>query len=535
MTEVYHDRARNLIVYRTDDPDRITRYVAQAKRINGEYVAVPIALENLQLLHLIDLPTVPIMEDYDWPILRGRKPLAHQKLAANFKVQHPRNFDLSDMGTMKTLSTCWAADWLMLQHAPGEFRALVIAPLSILSRVWGKTIFDNFLGRRTFQIVHGSPTARRKALAKPADFYIINFDGVGTGAHERLAGNRRYFELDGLSMDLRDRTDIRLAIVDEASAYRDSTTKRSKLAQLVFGGREYLWLLTGTPTPNGPDDAYGLSKLVNNAHGIGYTHYRNSVMVQLSRYKWIPRRGANELVKKMLSPSMRVDIKDIWDGPPLTTQTRDVDLAVEQKRLLRDLKNQYQILMRSGAKITPMNEASARWKALQICMGAVYDENHATHPADCAPRLAELRQVIGETQRKVLIFVPLTNVLDMLYRELNEYTRDIVDGRTPQAERNRILSDFQDKPDPRLLLVHPATVAHGLDLFAADTVLWWGPVDKTEQYLQGIKRAHRPGQKYPVTNVQLCATALEREIFRRMEANESLQGAFLDMVRAEGL
>ena len=74
-------------------------------------------------------------------------------------------------------------------------------------------------------------------------------------------------------------------------------------------------------------------------------------------------------------------------------------------------------------------------------------------------------------------------------------------------------------------------MAHGLDLWRAQTVVWYGCTEKTELYLQANKRAHRPGQKYPVSVVQLAATPLEREIYRRLENNTSLQGALLDMVR----
>ena len=74
-------------------------------------------------------------------------------------------------------------------------------------------------------------------------------------------------------------------------------------------------------------------------------------------------------------------------------------------------------------------------------------------------------------------------------------------------------------------------MAHGLDLFMAQTVVWYGVTDKTELYLQANKRAHRPGQKYPVTVVQLVSNALEREIYRRLESNTALQGALLDVVK----
>jgi hypothetical protein len=104
----------------------------------------------------------------------------------NFMVSRPRCFNLSDMGTMKTLATLWAADFVMNKN-PG-WRCIIVCPVSIMQRVWGDAITAHFLGRRTFRIVHGDAAKRRRLLADPVDFYIINFDGVGVGAKYLIEG-----------------------------------------------------------------------------------------------------------------------------------------------------------------------------------------------------------------------------------------------------------------------------------------------------------------------------------------------------------
>ena len=273
--QFYFDELRKLLIYERPSP-MVLEHTQGAKELNGSYVAVPQTLRNSQILRWLNYPVAPIItdENYDWPIEPGKTPLAHQKIMANFGVLHPRMFNLSDMGTMKTISTLWAADYLMKLHKDGTFRVIIVAPLSILERVWANAIFSNFLGHRTFEILYGSADRRLEHLEKPADFYIINFDGVGVGAH-----TRKKFELDGLSKALAGRDDIRLAIVDEASGYRDSTTKRHRIARQVIGKRQYLWMLTGTPTPNAPTDAYGLAKMVNNAYGKSFTSFREETMM----------------------------------------------------------------------------------------------------------------------------------------------------------------------------------------------------------------------------------------------------------------
>lgn len=533
MTEFYHDLERKILVYSAGERTPLVKqHIPEAKDINGQYVAFPATLRNVQVMRWLDYPIPNLLEadDYDWPIQKGLTPLAHQKLMAAFMASHPRCFNLSDMGTMKTLSTLWAADYVMQQYPKGACRALVVAPLSILERVWQSSIFANFLGRRTSVVVHGSVKARARELERNADFYIINYDGVGLGA-----STRRGFQLDGISKTLAERSDIGIVIIDEAAAYRDHTTKRSRLARLILAPRSYVWLLTGTPTPNGPTDAFGLARLVNNAFGESWTSFHNRTMAQWGRWVWKPRPGANDAARKLLTPAIRVDIKDVWDGPQLLPpQKRQIDLTPEQSKLLRDLKREMEVMLKTGVEITAVNDAAVRTKYLQITMGGIYDSGHKSHTVDATPRLHELRTIIQEASRKVVIFIPLTNIIHLVYDALTKwgYGAGIINGEVSLADRSSLLHRFLHDDKLRVIVADPNTAAEGLnELVAADVCVWYGPTDKTRLYLQGIKRLHRPGQKWPVTNIQFIATQVEAEIFRRLENNEAMQGVLLQMVK----
>lgn len=525
---VWFDKKSNTLVYPSAYSSSVQQAIPEAKLINGHYLAVPRTLRNCQVLRWFNYPIVPIMDDYDWPRPPGIKPYESQKITSNFLVAHPRSFCLSDMGVGKTWAVLWAAEWLMRKYPKGECRALIIAPLSILQRVWADSIFKAFLGNRTCSILHGTAEQRLAALATPADFYIVNFDGVGTGAN-----TAKGIRLDGFSRALADRDDIRIAIVDEASAYKDSTTKRHRIARMVFGAKEYLWLLSGTPTPNAPTDAYGLAKLVNNAHGKSFTNFRLDTMYQPfpNSFRWLPKKEGYDKARLLLKPAIRFEISQVWDGPEMTTQQREVALTEQQKKMLTELKNNFVVELKSGKQITAINEAAARQKYMQISLGAIYDADHKAHAIEAKPRLDELKAVIREAPGKLLIFAGLTSVLNLLYRELTDWPREIVNGDVSEHARAAIFSAFQQGSEPQLLLADPGTMAHGLDLWMAQTVCWYGPTDKTELYLQANKRAHRPGQKYPVTVVQLVSNALEREIYRRLDTNTTLQGALLDIVK----
>ena len=520
-----------LVAVETDAPLQTLAAVEGGRRIDGGLVACPATLPNLQGLRRAGHVCLPPMDihGYDWPIYRGWKVLPHQRVTANFLALHPRSFCLNDMGSMKTLSALWAADYLMEMHRRQgvKFRALVVAPLSILATTWQEAIFRHFIGRRSCQILTGTADKRRKLLEKDVDFYIINHDGLCIGVP-----SQRKSPLEGLAKDISIRDDIRLGLVDEASSYRNASTRRHRAARALLRDRPYLWMMTGTPTPNGPTDAYGMAKLVNDAHGETFTNYKARVMMQVSAFKWLPRAGAAQEANKLLQPAVRFAIEDCVELPPCTVQQREVPLSATQAKAYQTLKHEAVLAMQSGALVHAVNEAALRQKLIQVACGAIYDQHHDSYHLDPGPRLAEVESIIEETDRKVVIFAPLTSVVHMLHEKLKgAYVCDMINGEVKGKARDDVIRRFGDPENPlRIIVVDPGTVGHGINQFVtANVAIWYGPTDKTEQYLQANKRIDRPGQTVPTTIIQLVATKTEKEIFARLEANQSMQGVVLKL------
>ena len=524
----------NALIVETQTLLQTLAAVEGGRRIDDARVACPATLENLQALRKHGFTCLPPLDlhNYDWPIRPGREVLPHQRVTANFLALHPRSFCLNDMGTMKTVSALWAADYLMeiYRRKKVRFRALIVAPLSILSTTWGESILMDFMGRRTFSILTGSADRRRKQLEKDVDFYIINHDGLGVGVPAQ-----RSAPLQGLAKDISLREDIKLAIVDEASAYRNPTTCRHHAARKLIRDRPYLWMMTGTPTPNGPTDAYGMAKLVNDAYGETFTNYKARVMMQITSFKWIPRPNSDQEALKLLTPAVRFSIEECVRLPPCTVQQREVTLSTAQAKAYQSLKREAVLAMQSGQLIHAVNEAALRIKLIQVACGVVYDADHQPVYLDPTPRLNELDTIIKETNRKIVVFAPLTSVVHMLHNHLKkEYVCEMINGEIKGKARDDIICRFGDPRDGlRIIVVDPGTVSHGINQFVtANVAVWYGPTDKTEQYLQANKRIDRPGQTVPTTIVQLVATPVEKEIFARLETNKSMQGALLKL--AEG-
>lgn len=520
---MWYEPEANVVIYPDVQPSLLQRCTG-AFPIDGHSTCVPATLPNLQIARALGYQVIRPLTTYNWPRAPHIKnPFVAQTETANFLTLHPRAHVLSDMGTGKTLAALWAADALMSQE---KFSALIVAPLSTLTTVWSDTVFQNFLARRKLVILHGTEEQRLKALATPADFYCLNHDGVKVGA--ALDGKKVKFRNGGFAAALAARTDIRMAIVDEVGAYRDHRSLRSKVCRAVVANRDYYWAMTGTPMPNAPTDAYGLAWQLNGANGEYFTACRNRLMMQTGKWKWLPRQGSYEAGLRMLMPYIRYSIEDCQDLPELTMQDREVELSADQRKALKEIKREFLLEMEKGT-VSAVNEAALRSKMLQICQGAVYDDKHAAHILDCKPRISALKELIENESAKTIVFCGFTSVVNRLNEALTDYTHEVITGATTPKERARIIQAFQNERDPHVLLAHPETISHGQTLTAAATTVWFGPIDKADVYIQANKRMHRPGQLRPCTVVNLAGSPVEREAYKRLGTNQSLQGLMLKL------
>lgn len=167
--------------------------------------------------------------------------------------------------------------------------------------------------------------------------------------------------------------------------------------------------------------------------------------------------------------------------------------------------------------------------------GAAYTTEREVIEFDIRPRLNELLDVVNETRQKVIVFVPFRHVLEKVQDELLKAGISVVaiHGGTPAGQRAAFIKQFQTEDDPKVILLIPQAAAHGVTLTRADTVVWWGPVPSAELYLQGNSRAHRNGQRHPVTVVRLQGSPVERRMYGLLDGKVDMHDALVDLYRQE--
>lgn len=478
-------------------------------------MAVPHRLQETKVLHNLGFkPPAPIRHYYDWS--GEYTPFQAQLEAAAFLSLYKRAFNLSELGTGKSLASLWAYDYC---KKIGVYnKALVVAPLSTLERTWADEVFRHF-PHLDYAVLHGTRQKRLKLLNEDADIYIINHDGVGI-----------------IKEELAQRPDINLIMVDEvAQVARNASTDRWKHLNAIVNKQHPrgCWGMTGTPTPNAPTDAWAQCRLIKPENVPPYfNRFRNKTMNQINQFTWVPKKEANDVVSEAMQPSVRFTRDECVDLPPLTYETRVVQISKEQQKAYKDMMNRLCVQADEG-EITAVNEAVKMSKLVQIACGVAYNNDGDEVTLDATARINEVERIVNSAEGKVIVFVPYVSSVTRVSQELEAkgISTAIIHGGVKKRDRDTIFTEFTKCPDPKVLVAQPAAMSHGLTLTAASTIVWYSCVTSNETFEQANGRINRPGQKMNNFIIMLEGTPVEERIYDRLKNKQKMQGALLDEIK----
>lgn len=503
------------LLLKVREPAHILETIPKSRKVGKHEVLVNWGLEEVMVLRNLGIRSVPspIIGRYHWPGMYT--PMAHQKEAASFMTLNRRCFNFSEQGTSKTASALWAADYLMQEGFVR--RALVVCPLSVMQTAWMDDMFRTVLHRTGIVAHHTDKRRRVKALEAGTDFVVINYDGVG------------------LIRDELQKQDFDLIIADEANMLKNVSTDRWKFFNSLVRHDTWLWLMTGTPAAQSPEDAYGLARLVNPTAVPKFAGaFRDQVMYKVTKFKWVPKSTAKETVHRVLQPAIRFTKEECLDLPERTYVTRQVPMTGQQRKYYEMLRKKMQADA-AGETITAVHAAANLNKLLQVSTGAAYTDGGDVVEFDARPRVAETIDIIQNAGHKTLVFAPFRHTIETLEKALKAegISSGTIHGGVPATTRATLIQAFQTSADPHVLLLQPQAAAHGITLTAADTIVWYGPTSSVETYLQANDRAHRKGQRNPVTVFHIESSPVEARMYQLLRENVKDHTALIALYKEE--
>ena len=504
---------RRKIIIDSSENAAVAQAIPHAKLLRHDgkdMLAMPYGVDESMVLKNLGFNVpAPILQYYDWP---GRfSAMEHQKETAAFLTMHKRALCLNAPGTGKSISSLWAADFLLDQGVARK--VLIVAPLSTVKVVWANEL-RHHLSHRSFVVCTGSKQKRTELLETPGvQYVIINHDGFTTMQHEL--------------------TGFDVVIYDEATALKSPSSQRYKIfSKWMTKHKPWLWMMTGTPISQTPADAWTLSRLVDAPMcPKSFTSFKDMVMQKVSNFRWIPRHDALETCRKVLQPSIRFSLDECKDLPQTNFVGRKTELTKQQEKAFKDMKDKAVTIFSAG-EVTAANTAVMLSKLLQISCGVVYGDG-TTIAIDASERYNTLTELLTEIGDKAIIFVPLKGVQVWLRDKLTADGFDVamVNGDTSKTARDQIFNDFQRTDKPQILLAHPKVAAHGLTLTRSKDIIWFAPIYSLEQYEQANARIRRLTTTGKTTVWHIWATGFEAELYRRLRAKKNTLAEFLTLVQ----
>lgn len=438
-------------------------------------------------------------------------PHDYQKLAIK-EIESKQSVGLFlDMGLGKTVITLTAvSDLLALEYI---HKVLVIAPLQTARNTWSSELGKwDHLGHLRISLVLGSLRQREKALATEADIYVINRENI-----------------QWLCENLEDEWPFDMVVIDELSSFKNPSAKRFKALRKKMPFVSKVVGLTGTPAPNGYMDLWSEIYLLDRGQRLGKTlgwyrqmYFHPARMNGYVVYEWALNRGSKELIDKRLE-NLCVSMKAVdFLKMPDKIET-DIYVEMDEKeRKIYEQMGRDQVLPEKD--VVASSPAVLQGKLLQMANGFVYGEDKNTHLIH-DKKLEALEELIEAAQgRPVLVYYSFIADKERICERFPEAV--LLEGSDCVRRWN--------EGSIKLLLAHPASAGHGLNLQdGGNTVVWLGLPWSLELYQQANARLYRQGQKNTVYEYHILTKGThDEDVLAALKAKNITQEELLKALKA---
>ena len=423
------------------------------------------------------------------------------------------------MGLGKTVATLTAIDVLMNQEVEID-SVLVIAPKRVAENVWSAEVDKwEHLRHLTISKIVGTESQRKKALAKKADIHLLGRDNT-VWLCGQFGGNMLPYDM---------------LVIDESSSFKNPASLRFKALRRVRASFDRTVLLTGTPAPNGLidlwpqmfllDEGERLSKTISSYRAEYFTPgQRNGAIVY--NYK-LRKESEAKIHDKIKDICMSMKAEDYIDMPERIHNVIKLKLPEAiRKQYLEFEREQVLELLDKEQDISAVNAAALSNKLLQFANGAVYDEDKNYHEVHRV-KLEALKEIMEDANGKPVL-VAWTYRHDM-YRML-EYFKEY----EPVCLKTNKHIEAWNAGKIKMLLMHPATGGHGLNLQAGGNIIvWFGQTWSLELYQQLNARLYRQGQTQATVVINHLAVegTLDIDVMRSIKNKSGTQAGLLQAIK----
>lgn len=186
-----------------------------------------------------------------------------------------------------------------------------------------------------------------------------------------------------------------------------------------------------------------------------------------------------ELAHEYFNPAIRIKKEDCLDLPPLMVKYIHCPLSTEQVKVINEFREQGRARLSTGM-ISPVHGAASVNKIIQVCCGAIYDNEQNVVTFNNKNRINETIELIAQAKAerteknkgKTLLFVPYKSIQDILEKELSKKFKVAkINADVKEKERAKIFHLLQNTDDLDVIIAIPTTMSHGTTATSASLII----------------------------------------------------------------
>lgn len=457
---------------------------------------------------------------------------AHQLEALNHLRENPRAGLFLGMSLQKTVITLLYLNEMIYEEAAFS-RTLVVAPDKVARLTWPDEInkWEETKHIR-YSLIAGTQRQRLAALNADAEVFIIGVDNL-VWLIDLFVKKKNGKYVGALPFDS--------LVLDELSLFkgRDSNRFKKLRTALRLSNIDYRIGLTGTPSPNGLIDLWAELMLLDDGVRLGdtfgkfvdkYFSTRGNGMIV---FEYIPRPGAPKVIaEKIADIVLSMQTRDYMKLPDLILDDIEIDLDPFDREVYDTLEEQYVLEFLEGNDVTVKTPADLVNKLLQISSGAVYEDREVDkarewHEVNTA-KLDALEELVSEfPDENFLVIYQFRHELERIKKRF-PYAQEL-----PKGKKLKETFDAWNKGEIKMLLLHPASAGHGLNLqFGGRRMVWTSPTWNLEHWLQTLARLLRRGALNTIYVHRLLAKGTrDMHVRKRINSKDNNQKFLLDTIK----
>lgn len=419
-----------------------------------------------------------------------------------------------DMGVGKTALMLSLIEHLAFDKLEVS-NVLIIAPASVANKltVWQDEIkkWDNF-DYFDYHDLSGTEKKRKEKLENNKPSITIMSDSLVMW----------WFEEYG-NMDM-----FNMIIIDESSRFKSAKAKKfKKLAKMIDLDKHRVYLLSGTPVPNGWEDIWSQMFLLDKGNRLGTSYWKfldNYFMTY--GFKRMLTKENKKYIMQLIKDLCIFASSDNIKLPKLTEEKIMLEFSKEKQATFEKFKDDY-ILDIDNEEISVLSKQILINKCLQLSNGAVYNDKEGNYKIFDDSKIEFVRNYSEQhPDENILVFYSFKFDKKRLLELPGAERIDDVASKNKWNEGNI-----------KIGVISPYSFQYGGNLqFGGHTIIWFGLLWGLENYLQSNKRIYRQGQKNDVKIMYLMMkNTWDDYVYKVVVSKEITQKGFLENINMKNL